>query len=278
MSSAGGVFAPGRLWGALDMLTFLFGTFYHQLRTLRALVETLNITKDRPEALGDKFYAETINDLQALANGCAELELTQSVNRINRIISFIRNKRDHSYLRIHLADLEPGIREEGARFLIMTIPADRGDLLFGITSDPFWGDIIDKFPSTNADCASAMVCYACDEGTASAFHSMRILELGLKLLSEALNVPFGTDVWHVVIDQIESEIKELERRWPRGNTKSEFLRFYSQAAKEFRYFKDGWRNYVSHRLSIYDAPQALSIMTHVRDFMLSLSSRLSETE
>jgi hypothetical protein len=107
---------------------------------------------------------------------------------------------------------------------------------------------------------------------------MRILECGLKALSDGLNLPFGYEVWHVVIEQIEFEIRELERRWPKGQTKSEFLRFYSEAAKEFRYFKDGWRNYVSHRLSTYDAPQALSTMTHVRDFMLALSSRLSEVE
>jgi hypothetical protein len=157
----------------------------------------------------------------------------------------------------------------------MAIPPDRGKLLQQENPD-FWNGLFDKFPSAFDDLESALFCYACDEGTACVFHCMRILECGLKVLSEALNLPFGTAVWHVAIDQIESEIRELERRWQKGATKSDFLKFYSEVAKEFRYFKDGWRNYVSHRLSTYDAPQAFSTMIHVRDFMLILSSRLSE--
>jgi hypothetical protein len=115
-----------------------------------------------------------------------------------------------------------------------------------------------------------------DENTASVFHSMRVLEAGLAALSEALGLTFEAEVWAVIIDRIESEIRELERTWPKGHTKSAFLQFYSSAAKEFRYFKDGWRNFVTHRRAEYDAPQALSTLNHVRDFMIQISTRLSE--
>jgi hypothetical protein len=272
--SGAGVFVPGGLWSLWDMLTFLFGAFYHELRTLHAQIDILETAERHPEILDDKFYKKIIRSLIELKEGCSKLDLIQSAKHIDRIVGYITKKPDAKYLLIHLKDLEVGIREEGEDHLSFNIPADRGKLL---QREPgFWGRVPESFPSASPDCGSVLVCYACDESTASVFHSMRVLECGLKVLSDALGLPFGSDVWHVAIDRIEAEIREYERVWPKGQNKSDFLRFYSEAAKEFRYFKDGWRNYVSHRLSVYDAPQALSTMTHVRDFMLMLSSRLSE--
>ena len=258
------------------MLTFLFGAFYTKLETLGFQIKILEMTKGRPEALADEFYARLLQFLNDLKQECLELELIQSGKHIDRIVRHVANKRDHDYMLIHLKDLEAGIRDEGERHLVINIPAERGKLL-QLEGPGFWSDVFTNFPSANADCESSVFCYACNESTASVFHSMRILECGLKALSDALGLPFGSDVWHVAIDRIESEIRELERAWPKGQNKSDFLKFYSEAAKEFRYFKDGWRNYVSHRLSVYDAPQAFSTMTHVRDFMLTISSRLPET-
>jgi hypothetical protein len=256
------------------MLTFLFGAFYHKMRSLRAHIDLLEIIQKHPRRLADSTYDEFIESLEDLRVSCKELELHQSANHIDRILEHIKIHRDHVYLLIHLQDLQAGIRKEGEDHLSISIPPARGKLLQ--QSPGFWSDVHKAFPSASMDCTSAMMCYACDEGTASVFHSMRVLECGLKALSDALGLPFGSDVWHVTIDRIESEIRELERVWPKGQNKSEFLKFYSEAAKEFRYFKDGWRNYVSHRMSVYDGSQALSTMNHVRDFMQTISSRLSE--
>jgi hypothetical protein len=265
------------------MLNFLFGSFYHSLEALQLQIKILETTGHQGAKLNDlidnlDFYVRLKGSLKSLKGECLRLELIQSSKHIDRIIAHLAMEGDHhNFLLIHLKDLLAGIYDEGENHLVITIPAERGKLLHEEDSG-FWGDVFTKFPSANADCDSAVYCYACDQGTASVFHSMRILECGLKALSDALGLPFGTDVWHVAIDRIESEIRDLERIWPKGNNKSEFLKFYSEAAKEFRYFKDGWRNYVSHRLSVYDAPQAFSTMNHVKDFMLTISSRLSEVE
>ena len=63
---------------------------------------------------------------------------------------------------------------------------------------------------------------------------------------------------------------------PSGVKKSKRLQFLSEAAKEFVFFKDGWRNYVSQDLASYDEYQARSVLEHVRAFMIVLSSRLCE--
>ena len=45
------------------------------------------------------------------------------------------------------------------------------------------------------------------------------------------------------------------------------LQFLSEAIVEFKYFKDGWRNYVSYAKVPYDAQQANQILNHVTSFI-----------
>ena len=49
------------------------------------------------------------------------------------------------------------------------------------------------------------------------------------------------------------------------------LDIYSGAALNFRYFKDHWRNPISHSRSSYDRLQALSALGKVEEFMKHLA-------
>jgi hypothetical protein len=77
-----------------------------------------------------------------------------------------------------------------------------------------------------------------------------------------------------IIERIESKIKEQGKSLPRGVQKRDRLQILSEAAKEFSYFKDGWRNYVSHNLIVYDEHQARSVMEHVHNFMVTLATQI----
>jgi hypothetical protein len=105
---------------------------------------------------------------------------------------------------------------------------------------------------------------------------MRVLGHGLRALAADVGKGFDVQNWQNVIDQIESEIRSLGKTLPAGLAKSERLQFLSEAAKELSYFKDGWRNHVSHNRAIYDEHQARNVLEHVRSFMTVLSSRLNE--
>jgi hypothetical protein len=121
-------------------------------------------------------------------------------------------------------------------------------------------------------------CWALSHGTASVFHCMRVLEHGLRARAEDVRKAFDIQNWRNIIDQIEAEIKSAGKTLPRGAEKNERLKFLSEAAKEFVYFEDWWRNYVSHNRSKYDEHQARTAMEHVRAFMTVLSSQLSEAD
>ena len=139
-----------------------------------------------------------------------------------------------------------------------------------------WEPARHSFPSSEMDILACVDCWAMNHSTASVFHAMRVLEHGLRVLAADLSITFDVQNWQNVIDQIESKIRDTGKTLPRGAPKNERLQFLSEAAKEFVYFKDGWRNYVSHSRGVYDEYQARSVIEHTRYFMNTLAPYLHE--
>lgn len=157
---------------------------------------------------------------------------------------------------------------------IYRYPLGKSDFLKKWKDD--WGPVPKSFPSAEGDIVAGVDLWALGHSTASVFHFMRVLEHGLRALANEFGRNFDVHNWQVIIDQIEAEIRALGKTLPAGIPKSERLQFLSEAAKEFVYFKDGWRNYVSHNRATYDEHQARSVLEHVRSFMTDLTARLSE--
>jgi hypothetical protein len=114
---------------------------------------------------------------------------------------------------------------------------------------------------------------------ASVFHSMQVLEKGIRVLANDVGETFTVQQWDQILGTIESKIKGMQNNGIPGldkQAKDARLQFLSEAAKEFRYFKDGWRNYVSHGHAEYDDDEAKRVLQHVREFMTHLSTTLSE--
>ena len=145
--------------------------------------------------------------------------------------------------------------------------------------DLFGPQVSANFPASTYDIEESGNCYALGRHTACVFHLMRVLEKGLHALAKELGIAFPTPIelenWQNIIEKIESEIRKLNQL-PKGQAKSEDLQFYSEAAKEFRYFKDAWRNHVSHSREKYDERQARRILEHVKDFMEHIATRVKE--
>ncbi len=135
------------------------------------------------------------------------------------------------------------------------------------------------FPSTRPDVEAAVDCYAIGHNKAAVFSCMQVLERGLEALAAEVELTFDTQQWHNIIDEIEKKITAIRKNGIPGADKRDKdarLQLLSEDAKEFSYFKDAWRNYVSHGHAAYDEYQALSVIEHTRAFMNHLSERLSE--
>ncbi len=149
---------------------------------------------------------------------------------------------------------------------------ERGAIFSRWSSD--WAQVIKRFPDAAEDIRAGTDLWALAHYTASVFHMMRVLENGLGALASELGVTYTIQNWQNIIDQIESTIKHAQKNLPRGEARNERLQFLSEAAKEFAYFKDGWRNYVSHNKGTYSENQARLVLEHVRHFMTIIATNM----
>jgi hypothetical protein len=132
----------------------------------------------------------------------------------------------------------------------------------------FGPDVDVAFPSAADDVEHAGTCLALGQDNASVFHSMRVLERGLKAIAGKLGVDFDRKNWANVIDQVEAAV--TTKGTAAGIDPNE-RKLYAEAAVHFRFVKDAWRNDVMHLGDPYDAGRALSILTHVREFVQALA-------
>ena len=143
--------------------------------------------------------------------------------------------------------------------------------LFEQAAPQFGVEVETQFPQSSKDIAAAGRCYALEEWTACVFHSMRVLEHGLRAMATRFDVPCGVDSWHKIISGIEDGLTRLRNKHGLTDQDRNEITHYSDAAAQFRYFKDAWRNHVSHSGEFYDERDAEKVFRHVREFMQQLA-------
>jgi hypothetical protein len=160
------------------------------------------------------------------------------------------------------------IHSEMSTHLFLRVLPERAD--FYEQPDLFGAEVADNFPSASRDTQQAGSCYATDRNTACVMHLMRVLELGLNALADKLHVRFERREWENVINDLEAEVKKINGPHAGADWRQK-QQFYGEAAKDFRYFKNAWRNHAMHAREHYDAPEARMIFDHVKSFMIHLA-------
>jgi hypothetical protein len=219
-------------------------------------------------ALTDFAKQETCKTLHKIGQDCKAIGLRSTVIQFEEVIANIMAFTVHAdqLSQIFLC-LSSAIRAEMSTHLFMQILPSRID--YYEQAELFGPQVNASFTSAIRDIRSCGSCYACDRNTASVMHGMRVLEVGLSVLASHLNVSSDHANWNKIIEQIEKEIKAISgisgpARPSDWNAK---MQFYSDAAKDFRYFKDAWRNHVMHFREHYEASEALTILNHIKAFM-----------
>lgn len=180
---------------------------------------------------------------------------------------------DANELMVMLREFYNNLLHEVAGHWFLVIRVERREM-FEQRLPPFGERVADRFPEAIQDIAAACRCYALDEWTACVFHCMRVLEHGLGAMGREVELDpdaMKLENWKNVIDQIERAIRSMEAL-PKSTQKSERLRVLSAAAADFRYFKDAWRNHVSHSRVTYDERETHKVLGHVQTFMEQLAA------
>jgi len=233
------------------------------------------MSSEEARAKVSKAEAEKIGKWIDIAESIAkDFECSAAIDRIAIIRRGLGRGMSHRNLCVELRVLRETLDGGLKNQFIYRYPTDKARIFGNWKAD--WTKVMAAFPSAQKDILACVDLWAMSHPTASVFHAMRVLEHGLRALAGNLGLTFDIQNWQNIIEEIESEIRGLGKKLPRGLAKSERLQFLSEAAKEFVYFKDGWRNYVSHNRANYDEHQARSAYEHVRAFMTALSSQIGE--
>jgi hypothetical protein len=276
-SSAGEEFVPGRLWSLWEMLKHRADSFLQLGRNIEAAfaafgsVETMAEIDQKPVGpLEDDERANLTSNLRYLHINCKRMGLKVSSKILeDRIQNLPQSYRE---LGILVDVVMTELKEE----LFLFVPSHRAKYFELVLQST----VTTAFPSSSKELVSAGNCLAAGLYTAAVFHSMRAAEIGVRILGGELGVtfpdkPIELAEWQNILDQCDSKIVAM-KALPRGTHKDEYLNFNSQAAVQFRYFKDAWRVRVAHARETYDESQAIKVFTHTSEFFDTLSSRLKE--
>jgi hypothetical protein len=147
---------------------------------------------------------------------------------------------------------------------------------FTSKEDPYlFGEKVDKaFPSAHFDICESGACLATVRATASVFHAMRVLEIGLGVFGSLFGVSLANTNWAPALDQIESNIRGMHKDapWKLQPDCKELQENYSQAASHFGILKDAWRNHAMHVRGKYTEEEAELIHRNVGAFMKKLAA------
>ena len=261
---------PFRLWSFEDMLQ-VYANQYLLLGQYMAYIYAIFRQKGSvdPDSLREI--------LKNAKKHCEDIGLTISIATLSRAINDLpQNEREWNVI----VDM---IQDEIKSHLFLFVPPHRAIYYKRfeeiINDDDQVSQFAQSFPDAAIEVFHAGNCFATGEYTACVFHSMRAVELGLRAMAIALNVtlshPIELAEWQALISNIETKIKEMQQL-SKSTNKDENITFYSDAASQFRYFRDAYRHHVAHARKNYEEDQAKSIMDRTEEFLKSLATKLSE--
>jgi len=206
--------------------------------------------------------------------------------RVGRLATIARLGGTYGELAHELHALRSDIVDATESERFYHYPREKGLLV--IRSAGEWSAVSRSFPGTRADIAAAVDCYALGHNNASIYHSMMVLELGLASLAKRLDVKVSKDrsTWGPIIkkirDCIDDRLKALAstptgRKPPTASAAKRekvLLEGCQEAAIEFRYFAEVWRNHMAHGRAHYDENDAKKVLDHVRTFMEVIIDKL----
>ena len=262
------VWQPGKLWSLWDVMKRMrLDAFWMTAASLNDSMAALFFAESDPEGLPEDAQVELTERLNRLGGLCKQNGLQSSVILIDHALNNL--PKSHGEMNL----IWMSVKSEMEATLFLSVTKEKAPF-YNMVS-PVNAKAMGAFPNAAQEIVNAGNAFVADLPTGSVYYSMRALEHGLRALAADVGAEVSVDSWHTVIERIEAKVSAM-RNLPRGEEKAARLQFLSEAAAEFRYFKDGWRNYASHVKVNYDDNQAVRVLQHVGTFIELLSTELKE--
>lgn len=204
-------------------------------------------------------FLKFINDVSAQ---CIHLQLILSIDQIGRIKDAIRRPVKYGYLRSVLVELRNRMADELKGRVHLSVTRPDSDLY--TARFPFGEDVASKFSRAASDISEAAKCLALERPTASVFHLMRVMELGVQNFGKRLGVASTSEkTWQKILDDLNASIKAMPAKTKMQKSKKER---YAAAHAHLFSVKLAWRNPVMHPKATYTLEEAREIFGSVKTF------------
>jgi hypothetical protein len=219
------------------------------------------------EPLDREAFAHVTASLSKIIDCCKQLNLTTSVNFLEHFIeAYKKETPTYTQIRQDIQYFRMAFNAELGQRRVFFVPPERAGyysanwLARGEKIEPLQ-PVFDAFPSTEDEFVEAGNCLAFERPTATVFHLMRALEVGLKAVAKALGVAY--------ISEWGRCIGDMEKVQPKSP-------FFTEAIAHLRSVKNAWRNPTMHIERRYSDREAETIFGAVQAFMLHLATKLAE--
>lgn len=207
--------------------------------------------------------------LPVLLGECQKNGFAASAATIERMLNLYRRREVKiADLRSLAAELKGRLHDELRQALFFRVDSENAK--YFVTPNLFGDAVAEHYAPAISDIEEAGKCLALARPTACVFHLMRVMELGLKGVAKALEIPYAPS-WESYLRQINARIAEKHQHKDAAWRKEE--PFFQEVAGDLTSIKIAWRNPTMHIVRKYSSLEAEQIFAAVRTFMQRLATR-----
>ena len=266
---------PYRLASLAEIMQWLNFSGYLMMTEIMGVGYLMPPEIEVPEAM----RGQVSRSFTPFLNDCVSLSLDASAASVRKILALVNDTQRPIYMgglislwvEFHGRFVD---ETQSLRFFSMT-PQEAEEY-----NEPWrgWEAVTEGFPHSYRDVYEASRCLAVARYTAVVFHLMRVMEIGLRFLGEALNDesldPSRNPSWDNILKKCEKELqKPIKDRSPEWHADE---RFFATATANLRAVQYAWRNPTLHVENHYGEEEAREIYRAVRGFMRHLATKLGE--
>ena len=282
---------PYQLASWFDVLQFSAYAFFWCGRALRSIREdcvagSAIVMNGKPafamgQDLDNNAREKALSSLTSVEAEFRKIGMIITAETVKEVIEELGRESRHSFewLIYQAQALERLAEKELRGKFFLYVPPERAKF-WPLMNQPniFGAKVATQFSSATFDIINSGICLATTTSTASVFHLMRVLEIGLTALGKQFGVSLAHTNWAPAIEQIEGKIRDMHKDpvWKVLPDCKEQQEFFAQAASHFAILKDAWRNYTMHARGKYTEDEAERIFETVKGFMQKLAERLHE--
>lgn len=275
--------APQSVMSPLDMLEINGQSFMNAVIEMRRVKVLIEGNGEAPGWKNDPIPADTrpiaLGHIDEMVVAVQQLHARAAYISADRLRDNLENNETFTWnqLRDAMADIELRLSDELSLVKLFVLnPAQSVYLLPG--PDLMGQQVADRFPSLLFEMEEAAKCLALARPTASAFHSMRALEIAIRAMAKFLGIADPTRPaernWGFVLKTIKAAI---DAKYPSNtrmpNSEGSALEALFQSLDAI---KNPWRNATMHAENVYQPHEADHILQCVNVFLLNLSALCDE--